>query len=815
MGLKNQPKQLLLTPENWVANSKAIVASLREQNQPLVRVIGSDGPLELIHAHGIVPIRLVANPALVTPNTDALIGTASLSQRGHSLLEQIITDGYCSPLLFTHSDCEQAQIFAALRELYRTQVLPFRPTFFLDLLHQPRKTSANYNQVRLQQLSTWLAELSGQALTQEHWHRGCEEMRRRVDFLRVAQRLRDQQEPVVSGHGFLELIACTQLLPPNLWHEFSERETRRWQDQPVITGNRILATGSAQTHSEHWQALEEHGCHIVGDYQNWGDAQLVVAKGELPWLQQLAEPNRKRPDKFIPARDRVKYLAENAHLKNANQVIWHVDINDEASGWDGEIGTRLLREQGISAWVWYSNQSVTAIWENTQNSDKGAEQPENKTAVKPANNARKIVSKSRRSKKSLQSIARLNDYQKQWFQGVHATVDEGASFGVVNANSPQEMLRALGLPFVVNQWWASIVAAKQQSKRYFKLLTSHSYPANVESYSAQGLAALFDDDDELAPWGGLPTPDFVQCVNSTDATPRIYDHWAAESGAHEFQFERTVDCRLDLRPDWWQSLPEHWDTELETERLDLMTAELRLAITELEKISGNPFDEAAFIRIMNLVNEQEEYYRKTRDLIAQTSPAPVCLADTMPATMVPQWHRGTEWARDSAKAFYLEVKQRVDNNLSVCPNEKLRLMWVGRGMWSDMGFYQRWHDSHGAVFVWSMYLSLAADGYIRYFDNGRDPLRALAARFVTMGDELRMPTWAGAWHVHEAKTHGVHGAIALTDADPFVLRALKNVGVPVLSLNLDNYNQETDDEAEYCRSIELFLNKLLTANTSD
>jgi hypothetical protein len=43
-------------------------------------------------------------------------------------------------------------------------------------------------------------------------------------------------------------------------------------------------------------------------------------------------------------------------------------------------------------------------------------------------------------------------------------------------------------------------------------------------------------------------------------------------------------------------------------------------------------------------------------------------------------------------------------------------MWVGRGLWSDMGFYQRWEDSHGAVFVWSMYLGLAADGYLRDFE---------------------------------------------------------------------------------------------------
>jgi len=129
------------------------------------------------------------------------------------------------------------------------------------------------------------------------------------------------------------------------------------------------------------------------------------------------------------------------------------------------------------------------------------------------------------------------------------------------------------------------------------------------------------------------------------------------------------------------------------------------------------------------------------------------------------------------------------------PGERIRLMWVGRGLWSDMAWYQRWEESHGAVFVWSMYLALAADGYLRSTEGGRDPMRALAARFVTMGDELRLPGWAGPWHVHEAETHGVDAAVALSDADPFVLRALQAAGVPVLDLGIDNYSPDAADGA--------------------
>lgn len=75
-----------------------------------------------------------------------------------------------------------------------------------------------------------------------------------------------------------------------------------------------------------------------------------------------------------------------------------------------------------------------------------------------------------------------------------------------------------------------------------------------------------------------------------------------------------------------------------------------------------------------------------------------------------------------------------------------------------------------------------------------------------MGDELRVPTWAGAWHVREAQTHGVRGAVALAYADPFVVRALQRAGIPVLALDLDNY--AAADNADYNAQINTFLDSL-------
>ncbi len=51
--------------------------------------------------------------------------------------------------------------------------------------------------------------------------------------------------------------------------------------------------------------------------------------------------------------------------------------------------------------------------------------------------------------------------------------------------------------------------------------------------------------------------------------------------------------------------------------------------------------------------------------------------------------------------------------IGVATQERLRLMWIGAGLWHDTAFYQALEERLGAVFVWSMYLPFAGPQYIR------------------------------------------------------------------------------------------------------
>ena len=760
--------------------------------------IGVDIPRELIAAAGLTPCRLAADP--VGAPGEGFEGQPS---RSRSLLVQLLgQDAGFAGVAIAHGCVEDVQLFSVLRQLSRTGRGGDLAAAHLDALHGAGEAVQRYNHARLMGFKAWLEALSGRPVTTQALANEialANAQRRRLQ--RVLD-LRAAATPLLGGVQALDLVRAvgqaTMADGDGLIFSALSGAGHR-------SGRRVLVTGAPHETSGVYAAIEAAGCVIVGEDHAWGDpwAGLMLDEALDPFealVRRWQAPASDATDGSSIAR--AQALAARAKQMDVEAVL-HIRLpGDEASPWD----VARLREALTAV-----NKPLLALKLDHAPDEARLAQaletffadpfaPQSKPAARPRSEAKAARPASadgagRRSRKALASTADFGAWQRGWFADVQRRAAEGP-FAVVNADAPQEILRAMDIPYVVNQWWASIVAAKQRGRDYAGLLKGADYPADVENYSAQGLAAALDADLENAPWGGLPKPDILAVVKGSDAGAKLFEAWAHETGAELFVYERSGRSDHQATGKSQRLSTERWDQTLEAERLDLLTAQLEASIPRLEAITGRKFDPARFVEVMTLVNEQEEYYRRARDLIATTKPAPAGIVDTMPATMVPQWHRGTVWGRDAAKRLYEEIAARAAAGEGACPDERVRLMWVGRGLWSDMGFYQRWEDSHGAVFVWSMYLGLAADGYIRAFEGWgegeRDAMRALAARFATMGDELRMPTWAGAWHVKEAELHGVHGAVAIDDADPFVLEALERAGVPVLRLPMSNMSVDGD-----------------------
>jgi hypothetical protein len=404
------------------------------------------------------------------------------------------------------------------------------------------------------------------------------------------------------------------------------------------------------------------------------------------------------------------------------------------------------------------------------------------------------------SGKQLESSELARAFSKQWFGDLRRKViDERAPYVLSNAEMAHEIFDVLGLPVVTGEWWGGVISAKRLAGGYLDWMNAQGFHKGLGAYNSLGLMSLVADVDN-PPWGGLPVPALMCAPHREQSAERVNAMVAKRLGIPYFGIEMPASTRF--YPKWWEMARRDWEDLYETERIDVIVEQYRELVAVAEQIAGRKLDLDALRALLEKVNEQEYNFDQARELIATAPKCPVRVSEQMSNAMTAQWHRGSDWSVAHSKFFLDEVKARVAAGQGVIENEKVRLMWVGVGLWQNTAFYSAFEESHGAVFVWSMYLALAADGYIKH--NLQDPLRALAARYCNMGEQAHAAPWAGEWMVHEGKRHRVDGAVLLASptqrhqlaGNVFQKQALEAAGIPVLEITVDpNDNRGWDEDA--------------------
>jgi benzoyl-CoA reductase/2-hydroxyglutaryl-CoA dehydratase subunit BcrC/BadD/HgdB len=421
-----------------------------------------------------------------------------------------------------------------------------------------------------------------------------------------------------------------------------------------------------------------------------------------------------------------------------------------------------------------------------------------------------------RSRKDLSCTQDATAYQRDFMRGVQKrVVEDREPFAIAQADTPHEIFHVMDIPVVINQWWSAYIAAKQLSGRYLQVLVEKGFPANGCRYCSLGLGCTLDASPERAPWGGLPRPTVITARLTCDCVQRVFSQWADALGTRFYPFEAPGWAHKD--PLWFEHSRNGWGEVYEEKRISLMVDEMKGLIRFLEAETGRSFDDGKLGALMERINQQEELLFEAALLVGSARPCPVSIADQMPNVMIPQWHRGSQWALEHARRFRDEVKARVSQGLGVGKEERLRLMWIGAGLWHDAGFYSELETRLGAVFVWSMYLPFTGPQYIRT-DFG-DPLRALASRICGMNEVLHLPPWMNEWMASEAKRSGIDAAVILVpDGNRLSVSGIKitkhtleAASVPTLEISADMVDGTGWDRERMLQYVGEFLERRVLA----
>ena len=380
-----------------------------------------------------------------------------------------------------------------------------------------------------------------------------------------------------------------------------------------------------------------------------------------------------------------------------------------------------------------------------------------------------------------------SDYQKHWFSDFRRrAIENGEPYVIADGAAPMELCHVMDIPVVSTVWYSAVISAKKLSPRYFDLADRLGYHQGLPRYVSLPLFSTLDNDPETAAYGGLPKPMMILSRFRGDYSQRIFQQWADAYGVPHF----AIDCSSveHIGDRWWDRNEYGWEELFETHRIDHQVKQLEGLIRVLETLSGRTFDYNEFAVQMHRVNEAAEITKAISDRLATADRLAVAIPDQLHNVMAPTWHRGSEWSVQHLKDYQREVEGRIDSGYAICEDEGPRLIWINNGLWHDTAYYRAFEEQYGAVFAWSMYTNFFADGYRRYFTD--DPLRALAARHLTVNEQLHLPGYMNTWVAEQARFHRADGAVTIisegdrgqSTASAFTRLELERIGVPVLEL---------------------------------
>jgi len=417
---------------------------------------------------------------------------------------------------------------------------------------------------------------------------------------------------------------------------------------------------------------------------------------------------------------------------------------------------------------------------------------------------------------ALSATAAAKERQRNWFKNFRTrSIEEGEPYAIAAAVSPHEIFHAMDVPLVTNTWYSSIISAKRLSPYYFDLMDRLGFHRDLPRYLSLPMISTLDNDPERAPYGGLPRPALILDRLRGDYAQRITTQWAEAFGCPAFFLDAPAQTRLI--PEWWSLAQRDWEHLYETHRLDYQVEQIEALIAFSERILKRKLDREELALQMHRINRAGELVNEARNLIASARPCPVALPDQLTNVMAATWERGSQWSVDHLQAYVDEIKARVQSGYGICRNEKVRLLWINTGLWFNTGFYRAFEESHGAVFVWSMYSNYLSDGYRKYFDG--DPVRALAARSISMNEQLHLPPWMAGWVLQQAQDFGAQGAVMLVPVgdrlSAYGTRACKKMleeaGLPVLEITASMVDARLWDNDRMIETVGEFIEKRVLA----
>ncbi len=387
----------------------------------------------------------------------------------------------------------------------------------------------------------------------------------------------------------------------------------------------------------------------------------------------------------------------------------------------------------------------------------------------------------------------------------------GAQVAWLYYGPPREILQCFDILDIYPENYGATCAIEENTSPYLEYAEEIGLSTLACSYLRieLGMARALSrgESTKNAVWGGLPRPTmFITSSRHCDPRIKIFDATRRFLDVPTFMYDYQGPPCED---------PRVKDKDACAHYIDHFVEGLKLLIRFLEKQTGKKMDWKKLDRIVRNSIEMWQLYWDITEL-RKNVPSPMPTEDHCIVGRLYMDMTGEEEAVEFYRKVKRELEERVKNKISVVPQEKYRLFWLGLPTWLDMHIFN-YLESKGAVSV----IETLFHPYRPHKVDLSDPLRALAEKWYwgwdgggADGSQIRCGTIINGTHVldlvRDYKVDGViaHSVIscrAVSMGNKHTARILREAGVPVLYLESDMSDPRSYSKTEAREKVDAFI----------
>ena len=339
--------QLSGTPLN------SAIADCRRRDKKVIGFFCSYIPEEIIHAAGMLPIRIRATGCTETVTADAYMSVLNCTF-ARSCLEFISTGifDFLNGLVFANSCDNIRRLYDVLREK--------RPYPFMHFISIPHRAGGegplDWYKEEVTRFKGNIEETFGREIPDEALIAAIEVCNESRTLLRKVYDLRTQENPPITGTESLSVVLAATVTPKDLYNQLLRRLLEELQGRKTISGYRarLMIVGSEYDDPAFTKIIEDLGGLVVADALCFGSryfAEPVKIHSDV--VGGLAESYLNRPScprMTDRVTERANFIRQMIEKFSVDGVIFeHIRYCDL---WGGEAiyVEKALRESNVP-WI--------------------------------------------------------------------------------------------------------------------------------------------------------------------------------------------------------------------------------------------------------------------------------------------------------------------------------------------------------------------------------------------------------------------------------------------------------------------------------